>query len=54
MKTKEIEIQIQGKNFNFNIPENIKTEDFMGIIDFVENKFARIKSEEGELDSFKL
>jgi cell division protein ZapA (FtsZ GTPase activity inhibitor) len=54
MKTKEIKIQILGKNFNFNIPEKIKTEDFMEIIDFVENKFGQIKSETGDLDSFKL
>lgn len=54
MTTKEIEVQILGKNFNFNIPGNIKTEDFMEIIDYVENKYKKIKSETTDLDSFKL
>ena len=54
MITKEIEVQVLGKHFNFSIPDNIKTEDFLEIIDFVENKFKRIKNEVGDLDSFKL
>ena len=54
MKTKEIEVQILGKHFNFNVPDNINTDDFMGIVDFVEHKFRRIKREAGDLDSFKL
>jgi cell division protein ZapA (FtsZ GTPase activity inhibitor) len=54
MTTKLIEVQILGKNFNFNVPENIRTEDFMEIIDFVENKFNRIRKESGDLDSFRL
>jgi cell division protein ZapA (FtsZ GTPase activity inhibitor) len=54
MKTTEIEVQIFGKSVYFNVPENIKPEDFMDIIDFVENKFRRIKREAGDLDSFKL
>lgn len=53
MKTKEIEVQILGKYFNFNVPENIKTEDFLEIIDFVEKKFRQIRREAGDLDSFK-
>ena len=53
MKTKEIEVQILGKHFNFNVPENIKTEDFLEIIDFVEKKFRQIRRESGDLDSFK-
>jgi cell division protein ZapA (FtsZ GTPase activity inhibitor) len=53
MKTKEIEVQILGKHFNFNIPENIKTEDFLEIIDFVEKKYRYIRREAGDLDSFK-
>lgn len=54
MITKEIEVQVLGKHFNFSIPDNIKTEDFLEIIDYVENKFKRIKNEAGDLDSFKL
>jgi cell division protein ZapA (FtsZ GTPase activity inhibitor) len=54
MKTKEIEVQILGKNFNFNLPDNIKTEDFLEIIEYVENKFKKIKKDTYDLDSFKL
>lgn len=54
MKSKEIAVQILGKNFNFNVPENIKTEDFLEIVDFVENKFNKIKREAGDLDSFRM
>ena len=54
MKTTEIEVQVFGKSVHFNVPENIKPGDFMEIIDFVENKFRRIKREAGDLDSFKL
>ena len=54
MKTKEIEIQIMGKNFNFNLPENLKTDDFLEIIEYVENKYKKIKGEAINLDSFKL
>jgi cell division protein ZapA (FtsZ GTPase activity inhibitor) len=54
MNTKEIEVQVLGKNFNFNIPGSMKPDDFLEIVDFVENKYSRIKTEAGELDSFKL
>ena len=54
MKTKEIEVQVLGKHFNFNIPETIKTRDFLDIVDYVENKFKNIRNEIHDLDSFKL
>lgn len=54
MKSKEFEVKIMGRNFTFNIPKNIKTEEFMEIIYFVENKIKRIKSGTTDLDSFKL
>jgi len=53
MKTKEIEAQFLGKHFNFNVPENIKADDFLEIVDFVEKKFRQIRRETGDLDSFK-
>ncbi len=53
MKTKEIEVQILGKHFNFNVPENIKAEEFLEIVDFVEKKFRQIRRETGDLDSFR-
>ncbi len=54
MKTKEIEVQVLGKSFNFNLPDTIKTDDFLEIIDYVENKFKKVKNETNNLDSFKL
>ncbi len=54
MKTKELEVQVLGKQLIFNIPKNIKTENFLEIIDYVENKYQKIKTETLDLDSFKL
>jgi len=54
MKMKEIEVQILGKNFNFNLPDSIKTEDFLEIIGFVKNKINKIRREDDDLDSFQL
>ncbi|MCP5048013.1 MAG: cell division protein ZapA [bacterium] len=51
---KQVDVKFLGKNFNFNIPDNIKTEDFLEIIDFVEDKFSHIRKEAGDLDSFRL
>jgi cell division protein ZapA (FtsZ GTPase activity inhibitor) len=54
MRTKEIEVQVLGKTFNFSIPANIKSDDFMEIIDYVENKFKKVRREIADLDSFRL
>lgn len=54
MRMKEIEVQILGRNFNFNIPGSIKTEDFLAIVSFVEDKINKIRRETEDLDSFKL
>ena len=54
MTTKEIEVQFLGKNFSFNVPEDIPNERFLEIIDFVENRFSKIRTEAGDLDSFRL
>ena len=54
MKTKEVEVKILGKSFTFNIPNNIKSEEFLEIIYFVENKIHKVKSGATDLDSFKL
>jgi len=53
-RTKEIEVQILGKTFNFNVPESIRSDEFLEIVDYVENKYRKIKREAGDLDSFKL
>ena len=54
MNVKEIEVQVLGRNFNFNIPDNIKSEDFLEIVRFVEKKLYKIRNESEDLDSFKL
>ncbi|MCP4146499.1 MAG: cell division protein ZapA [bacterium] len=54
MITKEIEVQVLNKNFNFNIPDSIKTEDFLEIIDYVDRKYKSIKTETTDINSFKL
>jgi len=54
MKTKEIGVQIFGKNFNFNVSENIPSDDFLEIVEYVESVFTRIRNETSDLDSFKL
>jgi cell division protein ZapA len=51
---REIEFQILGKNFAFNLPSDMKVEDFMQIARYVEDKINRIRAEASELDSFKL
>lgn len=52
--TREIEVQIMGSNFNFNIPGTIGADDFLEIVDYVEAKLKKIRSEIQDLDSFKL
>lgn len=54
MTTKQIEVQILGKNFNFNVPDNIATQDFIDIVEYVEQKFSRIRKQAGDLDAFRL
>lgn len=51
---REIEFQILGKNFVFNLPSDMKVEDFMQIARYVEDKMNHIRAEAVELDSFKL
>ena len=54
MSTKEIEVQILGKDFIFNIPKSIRSEEFLEIVNFVESKLKKIKGETADLDSFRL
>lgn len=51
---KTIEVQVLGRHFVFNIPEDFKPEEFLEIIQFVENKIKKIKTDAIDLDSFKL
>jgi cell division protein ZapA (FtsZ GTPase activity inhibitor) len=54
MNFRELEVRILGQDFHFNIPESIDTNEFLEIINYVENKIHRIKREIVDLDSFKL
>ncbi len=54
MKSKEISVSLQGKSFSFLIPGKIKNEDFLEIVNYVDDKYTRIKNETGERDVFKL
>lgn len=54
MRTKEIKVNLQGKTFSFVVSEKIKTEDFWEIINYVDDKYNKIREETGERDVFKL
>jgi cell division protein ZapA (FtsZ GTPase activity inhibitor) len=52
--SKEIEVQITGKKFVFQLADDIAVEEFMHVVEYVENKINKIKSRMNELDSQKL
>jgi cell division protein ZapA (FtsZ GTPase activity inhibitor) len=52
--SKEIEVQITGKKFIFQLADDIAVEEFMSVVEYVENKINKIKSRMNELDSQKL
>jgi cell division protein ZapA (FtsZ GTPase activity inhibitor) len=52
--SKSIEVQVLGRHFVFDIPDDIKPEEFLKIIQYVESKIKKIKTDTIDLDSFKL
>jgi cell division protein ZapA (FtsZ GTPase activity inhibitor) len=52
--SKEIEVQITGKKIVFQLADDISVEEFMRVVEYVENKINKIKSRMNELDSQKL
>lgn len=52
--SKSIEVQVLGRHFVFEIPDDIKSEEFLKVIQYVETKIKKIKSDTIDLDSFKL
>jgi cell division protein ZapA (FtsZ GTPase activity inhibitor) len=52
--SKEIEVQISGKKFVFQLADDIAVDEFMRVVEYVENKINKIKSRMNELDSQKL
>jgi cell division protein ZapA (FtsZ GTPase activity inhibitor) len=51
---KEIEVLITGKRFVFQLADDIQPEEFLQVVEYVENKINKIKSRMNELDSQKL
>jgi len=41
--SKEIEVQITGKKIVFQLADDISVEDFMRVVEYVENKINKIK-----------
>ncbi len=54
MKNKEIDVSILGKSFSFMISGKINTDDFFEIVNYVEDKYIRIKTGTDEHDPFRL
>ena len=54
MKSRQVEVQLYGKRFVFNLSDNLKKDEFLKIVEFVREKISRIKSEANDLNSFKL
>jgi len=54
MKAKEIDVTILGKSFSFMISGKINTDDFLEIVNHVEEKYRKIKNSTDEHDPFRL
>jgi len=52
--TREIDIEILGKSFTFQLADGVSAEEFLQISEHVENKIRKIKEITNELDSFRL
>jgi len=54
MMAKEIEVLITGKRFTFQLVDDVQPEEFLQVVEYVENKIRKIKSRMNELDAQKL
>ena len=54
MKAKEIDVNVLGKSFSFMISGKINTDDFLEIVNHVEEKYKKIKDGTDEHDPFRL
>jgi cell division protein ZapA (FtsZ GTPase activity inhibitor) len=54
MMGKEVEVQITGKKFVFQLADDVQPEEFLQVVEYVENKINRIKGRMNELDAQKL
>lgn len=54
MMGKEVEVTVTGKRFVFQLADDVRPEEFLQVVEYVENKINRIKSRMNELDAQKL
>ncbi|MCU0275910.1 MAG: cell division protein ZapA [Acidobacteria bacterium] len=54
MMGKEVEVQINGKRFVFQLADDVRPEEFLQVVEYVENKINKIKNRMNELDAQKL
>ena len=54
MMGKEVEVTVTGKRFVFQLADDVKPEEFLQVVEYVENKIKKIKSRMNELDAQKL
>jgi cell division protein ZapA len=52
--SREIDVQILGKAFTFQVADEVSHDEFLIMIDYVESKLKKIKDRLNELDTFKL
>jgi cell division protein ZapA (FtsZ GTPase activity inhibitor) len=54
MMAKEIEVLITGKRIVFQLADDVSADEFVRVVEYVENKINKIKSRMNELDPQKL
>lgn len=50
----EVEVTITGKRFVFQLADDVQPQEFLQVVEYVENKINKIKSRMNELDAQKL
>lgn len=51
---KTIDVKVLGRNYRFDLPEDIHPRTFMEIIAYVEEKIRSIRGQSIDMDSFRL
>ena len=52
--SRNLEVRLLDKSFVFEIPDEINRDEFIEIINYLEDKLKKIKSQSTGLDSFKI
>ena len=52
--SKNLEVRLLDKSFVFEIPDEINRDEFIEIINYLEDKLKKIKRESTGLDSFRI